>query len=486
MIYKLGILTLVACGHASTATTATHRSALMTTTSTVCAPITAYGAVADDNADDRPAVLAALAASPCVYVPPGRYEIDMAVGVAPARRAYDMITLDSGQTLYGSGADSQLNFRGDAGLIDWRGIHIVGTGITIHDLLITTVEVTNTVEQTHAIHVVGPTAGLSIHDVTIEHPARGHRMGGDCIDFVGYPATMISDTRLDHNHLIACARGGIQIHSGVAGMAITNSDLRAHVIAVDTEGTGSITGLTIAHNTFPADATNGGPFAIALDIVSGAVVSDNVLETQGIYMYSCDHCSIVNNTITRSIGIDVHGVIDAIKGSSELLIAENTVTRTASVDAGPVIHVGPHGTMTPAGVRIVHNTLTQVTGSQVIATEGTVGLLIADNTLAYTGPVPAYKYAYGIIPNGAVGVRTTGIVITRNAFVGAMTAAVALAGSYGGVGSLTMTQNTGNTDMIAGLKCDGIAVGSGITGPIVSVGNTTMPAYKCGTAVIDQ
>lgn len=474
MTYKLGLLAIAACSH-----TAMQRSALTVVPSTSCSPITAYGAVPDDSLDDRPAVLAALAANACVYVPTGRYEVDTPQAIAPARRPYDMITVGSGQTLYGPG---QLNFRGDAALVDWRGIHVRGDHVLLYDLTITTAEVTNTAEQTHAIHVEGPSSDVSIHDVTITHPARGHRKGGDSIDFVGYPDKMITDARIDHCHLLASARGGIQVHSGVAGLTITNSDIRAHVIAIDTEGSGAVTDLTIARNTFPADPANGGPFAIALDLVTGATIADNKLETQGIFMYSCESCSIVRNRITRAIGIDIQAVVNVIKASSDLLLAENEITRARTVDAGPVLHVGPHGDVA-AGVRIVHNKLTQQTQSQVIVTEGIVGLLIADNEMTYSAA--AHKNAYAIQPNGATGVRTTGIVVSRNAFSGPMTAVVALSGSYGGVGSVTMTANAGNPGLIAGLRCDGMTTGAGIAGPVIVVGNTGMPAYKCG-AVIDE
>src|SRR6266480_7555189 len=65
----------------------------------------------DDGLDDTAAIMSALAAQRIVHLPAGVYDIDMPPLGANGRRVYDMLTLASGQELYGDGSSTVIRFR---------------------------------------------------------------------------------------------------------------------------------------------------------------------------------------------------------------------------------------------------------------------------------------------------------------------------------------------------------------------------------------
>jgi len=427
----------------------------------------------DDGLDDTAAVQNAIAAQCCLG--PGVYDIDMAPTPPTGRRAYNMLTIAAGQELCGSGQlATMLRFRGDATGQDWRGVEMVGG--SVHDLVIDTSALTGTSEQTHAIHATGPARGIAIYDVTISHPIRGAWPGGDCIDLVGYaPSQLITGVVVRDSVLAHCDRGGVQAHSGVVGLTVERTVFAdTGDLDINSEGSGANATWTIVNNTFAASLNNQGATAIALDLVDGATVTGNVL-ARGVYLYSCTHCSIVANTIEQRSGVSTAAVIEAIKGSNDLLIAENTVTRDAAQRAGPVIHVGPHGTAQSRDVRIVHNVLDQRTDADVVFVEGMYGLRLDDNDVRYTGSAPNVFGIRALGSGGASGTVVERIALTGNRFTGALTSAVLISGAANrrGVGAVHAAWNTSDAP---GLRCGEL---SGITGPLTLVYNA-WPIGSCG------
>lgn len=408
---------------------------------------------------------------------PGTFNVGMPPIAKNGKRPPNMLTVTTGGELCGSGPSTIIKFHGDTSLMDWRGVEIAGNNIAVHDLTLDTEDISNTIEQTHELHVTGPVDGLYIHDVWFKHPSHAGFKGGDDIDFVGYAESMITNTRIDHNHFVSSSRIGVQIHSGVHDMMITNNEfIDTRVLDIGTEGTGVISNLTIAHNIHLVGPSQLGGTAIALDIVSDSTIVDNVLN-RGIYLYSCDKCAIDHNIITLKPGLASTAVIEVIKLSSELVITRNVITRAVGQSIGALIAITYHSSA-PKDSRIVGNILTQQTDGAVIYTTGIVGLLIANNYISYEGK--SESNVTGLImdgSSGATGFRTTDIVVSHNVFYGPLKWAMAISGSYNGTGSVAIIGNSADQKIMGGLVCSG-GVG-GVTGPIVYTGNS-LPSPNCG------
>lgn len=432
-----------------------------------------------DDLDDRGSIQAAIAARCCLG--PGVYDIDTPAAPPGGRRPYQMLTVPSGGELCGSGSTTVVRFRGAAGGQDWRGIQLAGGAI--HDVMLDTSALTGTSEQTHAVHVRGPTTGR-IERVAFVHPERfgadGRVLpGGDCVDVVGYaPSELVVGMVIRDNQFLTCDRGGIQVHSGTVNLVVTGNEFhRTGDLDFNSEGSGGSTHWLIAGNRFRASPVNQGAFAIALDLVDTVSVVDNTLE-RGVYLYGCTRCSLVKNAITMTGGSAMAmATIEVIKGSNDLTIEENVVRRPADQDFGPVIHVGPHGTAQSQGIRIVHNELIQETASDVVYVEGPAGLSLLDNRIQYLA-APS-QVASGLRLVGSATYATSSISVIGNAFAGPMRAAIMTGGAGGrqGIGSLVAAWNVADSP---GLAC--VNTG-GIQGPVMMLYNG-WAASTCGVPPI--
>lgn len=433
-------------------------------------------AISNDEHDDTDAIQEAINSKCCLG--PGTFDVMMPPVGRNGRRAYNMLTISTNGELCGSGPNTVIRFHGDATLNDWRGVEVVGDNVSIYNIGLDTEDISNTIEQTHEIHVTGPVDGLHIHDVWMNHPAHAEFKGGDCIDFVGYLPSMITNVRIDKNHFISCSRIGIQIHSGVHDMMITNNEfINTKVLDIGTEGTGVISNLTIAHNVHLAGPSQTSGTAIALYIATDSTIVDNILN-RGIYLYACDKCAIDHNVITLGPGLDSTAVIEAIKLSSELVITRNTITRAAGQSVGPLIEITYHSSA-PKDSRIVGNILIQQTNGALIYTFGIAGLLVANNSISYEGT--AIGTVTGMIiegSSGPTGLRTTDLVVSKNYFSGPLKWAMSISGAYNGTGSIAIIGNSATQNVSGGLLCRSGT--GGITGPIIYSGNSPFPAPVCG------
>ena len=66
-------------------------------------------------------------------------------------------------------------------------------------------------------------------------------------------------------------------------------------------------------------------------------------------------------------------------------------------------------------------------------------------------------------------------------FYGPYAAVLRVSGSYGGTGSVSMAR-VWSDGAVQGLRCENVAIGGGVLGPIWYAGNT-MPAPVCGALV---
>lgn len=450
-----------ACAHAAVPAT-TSRAAALTSS---CEPAVPSGG------DDAALIQAAITAGCCLG--PGTFAIATPVAVPPARRRYDMLTVPVGKRLCGAGAATVLAFTGDASQQDWRGVALSGE---LADTSLDTSALVNTSEQTHAVRIAGPVAGVRISGVTFNHPIRGSLPGGDCVDIVGYAGSLVTDTVIRDNTFAHCDRAGVQIHSGAVGLTIErNWFLDTGDMDINSEPGGASSDWLVTGNVFRASPSNQGAIAVAFDLVERARLVGNTLE-RGVYLYGCQSCSVVGNTIVAQSGHSANqGTIDAIKGSSNLSLIDNAITRAAGSDTGPVIHVGPHGTERATGIRIVHNTLTQATPTDVVYLEGVDDAVIADNAMTY---VPTTGIASGVRIMGAggtAGTRAEHTSVVGNTLAGALRSAVFTAGASNRQPSADMLASWNTTDR-PGLICENL---SGVLGPI-TLNYNTWAAGSCG------
>lgn len=433
-------------------------------------------AVPNDGLDDRAAIQEALNQQGCAYLPTGMYDIDTPVFIPPARRIYAMLTVN-GANLYGDGPSSVLRFRGSAGGQDWEGIRLTGAGPALHDLAIDTANIVLTGEQTHASKILGPASDPQIFNMTYNHPQRGEP-GGDCIQLVGYAATLITNARIHDINFLKCDRSGVAIHSGAHGLHIVNNQFHdTGDQDIDGEGSGENIDWLISRNTFSLGSAPQGDFALQLQLTSNVRVTENVFAGRGVFAYSCTQCEFDHNQVTRTTGNSGVGVFDILKASSFINIHDNTLRRARSATEGPVIRLVPHNSGTPDHVSIANNVLMQETNGDVVNSSGVVALRIEYNDATYSGE-PTLRF--GLLANGSAGtygIRTTDLHVNANTWKGPLKAVIGISGSYMGAGTLEATLNVAS---VTGVICGNINTAGTILGPFEVVSNSWLPSM-CGT-----
>lgn len=435
-------------------------------------------AVPNDGLDDRLAIQNALASQGCAHLPAGVYDID-AIPFTPPRRPPMMLDA-SGARLFGDGPGTVLAFRGSTGGQDWEGIRMGAAGSTLHDLSITTGAITNPVEQTHAVKLLGPATDAEIARVSFSHPIRVGEKSGDCVQLVGFnDGRVIERVEIRDNEFLRCDRSGVAVHSGTRQLEIVdnrfddvgNTDL-------DFEGSGDTSDVLIQHNTFTMSPGPHGVGAIQLQLVDRARVADNVLDGRGIDVFQSDDVEIDHNTITLTQAT-TEPVVSVGKDSARTRIHDNSITRELSANPGAVISAGPHGSGTPDHLEISGNTLVQRTSFPVVSSSGLVGLYVRSNAISYSGALANVMSGVRALGSaGTFGIRTTDVRVEANTFDGALRAAVATSGSDFGVGTLDTSGNIA-TGVTHGIFCDNLANQGGVLGPITSRGDN-WPAPSCG------
>jgi hypothetical protein len=422
----------------------------------------------DDGVDDTADVQAAIDLRCPLAV--GVYDIDMAPTPPVGRRRYNMLIINGGEL---SGPGATLRFRGDAGRQDWRGVELIGAGSYVHDIHIDTMQLTGTVEQTHALHITGPALSPRISNVSFSHGYRGLD-GGDCIQFVGYTSTLIVNAEVSYI-TGDCDRSAVAMHSGVDGLHISYVTAFAGDQVIDGEGSGEGSrDWLIERNVFSTRPGDQGAFGLQLQLTDDVRVTENVFDGRGIVVYGGSRIEIDHNDITRRASSN-EGAVELIKAVAGLDFHDNRVERTSAAGTGPVFHAVQHGTGSPAGIRIADTRLIQRGPGNVIDVSATTGLTVERVTAAYLGPAGGW---YGVSALASPTVQTTGLVVRDSVFAGPLLAVMRVSGSYAGTGTLASNRNV-SIGAPTGIKCENA---SGITGPVTSVGDA-MPG-SCPMAVV--
>lgn len=449
----------------------------------------AFGAIPNDGVDDRAGLQAWLGscAGMLAPLPAGTWDV---VTPAPPRPLI-MLTVPAGTTLEGSGLDVTIRFSGNNGMRDWTGIAPGGDGTSVSRVrLETAFSPGTTVEQTHAIRVVGPIRGFRLSHFVCDHLPIGSK-SGDCVQFVGYsPDRLIHDVEVDHGTFLRSGRSGIAVHSGLHGTPADGhmtSRFHDNVFVsvsdqdIDGEGSGDVVGLEIDHNDHRMPDAPESAIAVQLQGATGAWVHDNAFHGRGVDLYGCDACRVDHNIVEQAmVGVPAMSLRKAGAGTA---FSDERYARTPEAGSQPLLLVS-HKTSAPRDVSVRDSIMMHHVGA-AMQFVGIQGITISDVSVIYDGPpraadavsVGGSGLAGGVLCDGSSGIRSTDIAVSDLRAIGPHRAVVVTSGSYCGVGFLTI-RRARSTEASQGLRCENVTVGAGVTGPVMLDGNA-MPANMC-------
>jgi hypothetical protein len=463
-------------------------------TSIACMPARVYGAIPDDGIDDRTALQQGLDAcgGQALELEAGRYDIF----TPPQPRSRDILVMATSETLEGIGLSTVLAFSGDSAGGEWHGIR-PAPGFHIRRLALVT-SLTRTVEQTHVVRGDGPLRGGEIDHVTCSHPAASGFKSGDCFNFSGYlasatsPDRVVWDVHIHHVDVLRSDRSGIAFHGGLRGTLMPDGHSTTrfdHVRCfgvtdqcMDGEGnTGGTDTVEIDHCLFGLWLGYESAAALQIQGSSGIHIHDNVSTAQSWDLLGCDACDVHDNVITLAVP-STSSVVSLQRAGSGTTFHDELYTRTAVAGPGYVLGIAQNLTV-PDHVRVEDVHLVQGTGATALFASGIVGLSMRHLTASCdwspaAGIAPETKMRMDAIAiAGAVGTRTTEIELSDSDVTGPYRSAIATGGGLGGAGTITISR-TRATGMTNGIRCEGVAIGAGVTGPITYDGDS-MPAPAC-------
>ncbi|HEX5608873.1 MAG TPA: right-handed parallel beta-helix repeat-containing protein [Solirubrobacterales bacterium] len=436
-------------------------------------------AIPNDGADDRAAIQEALTTQRCAHLPAGVYDIDSIQPRPPARRPFMMLEA-AGAELFGDGPATVLSFRGAVGTQDWEGIRMSTAGSKLHDLAITTAGLTDTIEQTHAVRVLGPATETEIARVSFDHPIRVGEKSGDCIQVVGVSdGREVTGVRIHDNDFLECDRSGVAVHSGTTQLQIVDNQFGAiGNTDLDFEGTGDTSDVLIKGNTFTLSPGPHGLGALQMQLIDRARVTENVFEGRGVEVFQSDDAEIDHNTITLRQTTAAAAI--AVNGdSARTRIHDNVIRRDPSAGAGPLIAAAPRSAGVPDHLEVEGNILLQQTSFHVVTGSGLVGFYVRGNSFNYSGELANQMSGVRALgSSGANGIRTTDVRVESNQLSGLLRAAVATSGTLAGAGTLATADNIA-TGPTFGIFCDNVSSQGRVLGPITSA-RDEWGAPSCG------
>jgi hypothetical protein len=427
-------------------------------------------AIPDDGFDDLGAIQAALDGQGCAELGTGRYDIFTPSEPKTGRRPIAMLVVSSGERLSGAGPGTTLAFSGSAQLADWYGVEVTGSGAEIEDLTIDSTEVTGASEQTHAVQVTGPATAVSVRSVWFDHAPAPN--GGDCIKVVGYPATEVVGLDLEHDEFMHCPRSGVDVHSGLHGLRLTDSGFYGVAkVDITSEDGSDKSGWVIANNVMTEVGIGD---AIDLEYVDGVTIANNTMLGRGFFAFDTSHLSFTGNYVAETAGTASGGVVYLERNVTDAVLTGNVILRGPGAPAGPAVELAADNGGWPQRVSLYANQVYQGGASSAIVIATGIDITVAGNDVYLAD---SDSTAMGISITG-VSARSDSIAIANNRIRGvSIAAALRISGSYDGLGAITATGNTAR-GAATGLRCE---TPSGIAGPVVSTGNN-WPASGCTIA----
>jgi len=370
-----------------------------------------------DGSDDTTLIQQAITAGECL--PPGTFHVDVPAPDSSTNRRRDAMLV--GARLCGTRADvTTIKFRGDAHALYLVGMFVTDHGV-VHDITLDTTCVTNTIEQTHLVHMGIATDAVAIHDNVFIHPSRiDGSSAGDCINIVGSAMVPNAGMTIDHNVFTRCARVGIQISRGVANGVIADNTFIDCKQDVGSQGAGGITNLSIVHNhAIWSGAPRG--YSFALEQITGLSFDHNDVNQRPLLLYYCENCELTTNSFTNLVP-NWPAIVVGDSAHHTQITRGNLIVQTADA---PAIRVAPLGVDHQAnlGDVTVDGALIDQEGSGgFVEAAGVAGITLSNSRLTYTGPAgvvpkPLYATTSSAAPP-VTPVPSTGVVEVANVHVG--------------------------------------------------------------------
>lgn len=452
------------------------------------------GGFPDDELDDRAAIQAAIDEASMrggrVCLREGRYRVSRAP-IGAYNRAAALSIHAARVEVAGNGPGTVIEVVGDQGgtTIFVISVDPPARNVTLRDFVIDTSGMTNTEEQTHAIHVgsglvTGPVEDIRIERLVLNHPKNGDARKGDCLRLVGAEApNQVRRVIVIGSTFTACARSGISIQRGVHDLTINgNQFTQTSDQDIDSEPSapGGNSGLTIVANVFRDNvALTAGDWSVTLGgyeaPMSGVTLANNVFEGRGVYLYHTANLVISGNTFDTMM--ESGYAILYFGGRAENIAVSGNSLRRRGID-GPMLHVVHASGSSAKNVTISNNEMVQETLGPGIVAESAVTTSVIGNGIEWTRPSPN---AFGIHLRSTI-VPAEAIMISGNRLVGPIRYGILLGA---GPNPFNTTSVMGNmtTGATAGLRCDQSAAGN-FKQPIVFAANNFNSAAQCGATTL--
>lgn len=420
---------------------------------------------------DNRAAFNAIAASSCVQLGAGTYEL-ATPNDAHMRTVW---TMAPDVELVGAGqALTTLTFSGHTAQYDWRGIQ-GAPGAWLHGFTIDTTALVVDVpgDQRHAVRWDG---NSSTHPIRIEHVTCRHFAGGDCFQFVGYDpvAPNFIDRRIWNVSIydvdLTSHRSGIAVHSGLHSAEFSNVTCRAWDQCFDFEGSGDIFDVNIHDSTVLVAEGQQSSIGADLNALTRLHFHHNRLDL-GIQVYYCWDCEIDHNTITQTVPNNA-ATVSVIAGDG-IRFHDETWTRNADMVNGPVFSAAQHGSIQIRNISIQDSTLTQHMSWTGLNLVGVQGFALSHSSVAIDGQGPARigLNVENLKSGSTIVTQSIDVSVSYSKFTSAVPFYAPITVGAG-VGAVTV-QNTTVVNSTRGMVC-----GAG-AGPITYYDNA-MLAPQCG------
>lgn len=479
---------------AGAAATASPRSAALVAEGG-CFDPAQYGAIPDDELDDRVAIQtaiddAAARGGGTVCLGHGRWRVSRAPFGSYNRLA--ALSLHAPRIeLSGNGPGTVIEVVGDqgGGTIYVISIDRGARNITVRDLVLDTSRMTNTAEQTHAIEVGSSVGAGPIEDVRIEGIIFDHRLvapwrKGDCLRLTGDPApNLVRRVTVVGSTFTACARSGIAIQRGVHDVTILgNQFTEASDQDIDSEpsSVGGNSGLTIIGNVFRDDVTVAqADWSVTIGGYEGpmnaVILSNNVFEGRGVHLYNSANTVVAGNAFNATME-SAAGIINFGHRAETIVIKGNTMRRRGAT--GPMIRIVHAPGYWAQNVTISDNEMVQETPGGGIYTESTVKMSVVNNGIEWVRPAST---ASGVYLRSTI-VDAEAILIANNRLVGSIREGILLGASPHAFHTTSVVGNL-TTGAAAGLRCQQSTAGS-FRQPIVFAANNFNSPTQCVAALV--
>jgi hypothetical protein len=422
-------LTLLLVGGAvATTTTASANQAIDD-----CVQAEDFGAVPNDGADDRvqlqAAIDAAQAGPRCLAIGPGTFHATRKP--TPGAASIPSLRITGTLALRGAGADATVLAMFGSGILpgetaprDWRLLDVSGaTDVSVSDLSFDGSARTGTGEQTHLLHLTGPTEHVVVERASFTLPVIGPSTGGDCIRLLGEVDKVVRDTTIRDVTGPDCDRSFVGLQRGVDGLVIERSEsVRVGDQAIDFEPTNgqsfdcqpTVRNVLMRALTLRRQTTQGLTVTIHGDgcaVADNVTLADSVIEDGTVSILDATNVTLSRLRLTSLPGSSAPTVL-ARKRIQNLRILDSVIERVAQSGAGnSAVQISNQSGAFPTDVLLSGVRVEQATTGPLISTDGLARLTVLGTQLVYTGP-PQNACAVNLVGRAAQPVESPVLVDT--------------------------------------------------------------------------